>query len=89
MEVGDNIMLLVIEKSMISTVFMLIHVNSVIYVLAFFLPPGGGEDFFPNWKTGKNLKEDFMKKGREREEKKEQEKREKSKKRMESDMKNC
>ena len=42
-------------------------------------------------KQGKNLKEDFMKKGREKggkEEKREKEKREKSKKRMERDKKN-
>ena len=41
-----------------------------IYILAIPPPPEGGGDIFgPNWKTKKNLKEDFMKKGREKKKK--------------------
>ena len=36
-------------------------------------PPGGGKNFCPNWKTGKNLKED-LKKGKEKGEKKKKKK---------------
>ena len=41
-----------------------------------FPPPGGG-DFCPNWKTGKNLKEDMKKEGK-REGKKKKEKSDKT-----------
>ena len=36
--------------------------NTGIYILAIPPPWGGGEFFCPNWKTGKNLKEDLKKK---------------------------
>ena len=42
------------------------------------IPPGGGGNFFPNWKKGKNLKEHLMKKGSEKVEKKEKEKSDKT-----------
>ena len=46
------------------------------------LSPGEGGDFCPNWKTGKNFKEDFLKKRKGKEEKgKEKKKKRKRKKR--------
>ena len=41
------------------------NLNAGIYILAISPHPGGGENFCPNWKTGKNLKED-LKKGKEK-----------------------
>ena len=40
------------------------YIPTGIYILA--IPPSPGGQFCPNWKTGKNLKEDFMKKVREK-----------------------
>ena len=41
------------------------------YILA--IPPGGGGDFCPNSKTGKNLKEDLKRKKKGRKEEKKEE----------------
>ena len=48
------------------------------YILAFPPLPLRGGNFCPNWKTGKNLKEDLMKKGREKGGKEEKEKSDKT-----------
>ena len=52
--------------------FDLLNFVAGIYILAIPTPPhplGGVNNFCPNWKTGKNLKEDFMKKRREKKKK--------------------
>ena len=46
--------------------FCLIIITTGIYILAISPPPWVRGDFCPNWKTGKNLKEDFMKRRREK-----------------------